>query len=181
MTTGHIFMAMSLDGFVARADSGLDWLMKQPTEGEDHGYASFMGTVDGLVMGSGSFQTVLAFDPWPYEKPVIVLSNTLKPKDIPESLRDKVTLSTLAPRPLMAYLADIGWTRAYIDGGKIIQSFLRAGLIADMTVTTVPILIGEGKRMFGPLEADVDLRLVASTSFASGLVTSRYEVIGPTT
>jgi dihydrofolate reductase len=177
MTTGHIFMAISLDGFVARADSGLDWLMKQPTEGEDHGYASFMESVDGLVMGSGSFKTVLAFDPWPYEKPVIVLSRTLTPKDIPEGLRGKVTLSNLAPRPLMASLADIGWTRAYIDGGKIIQSYLREGLIADMTVTVVPILIGQGKRMFGTLDADVDLRLLSSQSFASGLVTSKYEVI----
>ncbi|MDV7141057.1 dihydrofolate reductase family protein [Tropicimonas sp. TH_r6] len=176
MTTGHIFMAMSLDGFVARDDFGLDWLMKQKTDGEDHGYEAFMESVDGLVMGSGSFRTMLTFDAWPYEKPVVVLSKTLKPKDIPADLRDKVSISDQAPQRLMASLSEQGWERAYIDGGKIIQSFIREGLIADMIVTIVPILIGEGKRMFGPLNADIDLQLLDSKSFASGLVTSKYKV-----
>ena len=176
MTTGHVFMAMSLDGFVAREDSDLDWLMKQRTDGEDHGYDAFMASVDGLVMGSGSFRTILTFDAWPYEKPVIVLTKTLKPKDIPEELRDKVSVSTLSPKQLMASLSEQGWKRAYIDGGKIIQSFMREGLITDMTVTAVPILIGEGKRMFGDLDADIDLQLLESKSFPSGLITSRYEV-----
>ncbi len=170
-------MAMSLDGFVARENSELDWLMKQNVEGEDHGYVAFMGSVDGLVMGSGSYKTVLGFEEWPYEKPVIVLSNTLSDADIPEELRGKVSVSTLTPKELMQSLAEQGWTRAYIDGGKIIQSFMRAGLITDMTVTTVPILIGKGKRMFGTLDADVDLHLQSSEAFPSGLVTSRYEVV----
>jgi dihydrofolate reductase len=177
MTTGHMFMAMSLDGFVARQDFGLDWLVKQKTDGEDHGHSAFMESVDGLVMGSGSFRTLLTFESWPYEKPVIVLSRAMKPDDIPTELRDKVTLSALSPRQLMESLSKHGWKRAYIDGGKIIQSFMRERLIADMIVTIVPILIGEGKRMFGVLEADIDLRLLESKSFPSGLVTSRYEVI----
>lgn len=177
MTTGHMFMAMSLDGFVAREDHGLDWLMKQKTDGEEHGHAAFMASVDGIVMGSGSFRTVLSFDPWPYDKPVIVLSETMTQNDIPQDLRRKVTVSALAPRDLMETLSRQGWRRAYIDGGMIIQSFMRAGLIADMTVTIVPILIGTGKRMFGPLDADIDLRLMESTSFPSGLVTSRYVVV----
>lgn len=180
MTSGHIFMAMSLDGFVARENFDLDWLMKQKTEGEDHGYDAFMASVDGLVMGSGSFRTVLGFDAWPYEKPVVVLSNTLGNDDIPDDLRGKVRISSLTPRELMADLSEQGWTRAYVDGGKIIQSFLRAGLIKEMTVTIVPILIGQGKRMFGPLEADIDLRLLETKSFESGLVSSRYAVCDPT-
>ncbi|MEJ1991030.1 MAG: dihydrofolate reductase family protein [Maritimibacter sp.] len=177
MTTGHIFMAMSLDGYVAREDFSLDWLMKQKTDGEDHGYEAFMDSVDGLVMGSGSFRTALTFDAWPYEKPVVVLSKTLKPEDIPEDLRDKVSISALAPQQFMASLSEQGWKRAYIDGGKVIQSFMREGLIADMTVTVVPILIGAGKRMFGALDADIDLQLLESKSFPSGLVTSRYKVL----
>ena len=177
MATGHMFMAMSLDGFVAREDFGLDWLMKQKTEGEEHGHAAFMDSVDGIVMGSGSFRTVLTFDDWPYEKLVIVLSKTIAPNDIPEALRGKVTVSTLEPRQLMQSLTLQGWKRVYIDGGKIIQSFMREGLISDMTLSVVPILIGKGKRMFGPLNADIDLRLLESKAFPSGLVTSRYAVI----
>lgn len=170
-------MAMSLDGFVARQDFGLDWLMKQMTEGEDHGHAVFMDSIDGLVMGSGSFRTALSFGHWPYEKPVIVMSKTLKPDDIPVELRDKVILSEQTPRQVMASLSKRGWQRVYVDGGKIIQSFLRDGLIADMTVTIAPILIGAGKRMFGELDADIDLQLLDTKSFPSGLVTTKYEII----
>ena len=97
MATGHAFMAMSLDGFVARPDHRLDWLMKQPTAGEDHGYDRFIGGVDGLIMGSGSFRTALGFDAWPYEKPVLVLSRSLTESDLPEPLRAKVRIAALDP------------------------------------------------------------------------------------
>ena len=177
--TGHVFMAMSLDGFVARDDFSLDWLTKQKTEGEEHGHAAFMASVDGLVMGTGSFRTALSFDAWPYEKPVVVLSRSLNPRDIPDKLRNQVSISELTPREIMASLAEQGWTRAYIDGGKIIQSFMRDGLINDMTVTQIPIFIGSGNRMFGELDADIDLELLESSSFPSGLVTSRYRIVSP--
>lgn len=177
MITGHIFMAMSLDGFVAREDFGLDWLMKQKVDGEDHGYEPFIDSVDGLVMGSGSFRTALTFDAWPYEKPVVVLSKTLKTKDIPSALRHKVSIREQSPQEVMASLAEQGWKRVYVDGGKIIQSFLREGLIDDMVVTIIPILIGAGKRMFGPLDADIDLHLLEETPFPSGLVTLKYRIL----
>lgn len=177
MITGHIFMAMSLDGFVAREDFGLDWLMKQDIESEDHGHEPFMESIDGLVMGSGSFRTALTFDDWPYQKPVVVLSKTLKPNDIPSELRDKVTICEQSPQEIMSFLAEQGWNRAYIDGGEIIQSFMREGLIDDMTVTIIPILIGAGKRMFGALDTDIDLHLLEERSFPSGLVTMKYKII----
>jgi dihydrofolate reductase len=176
MTTGHMFMAMSLDGFVAREDSNLDWLMKQKTEGEDHGYEAFMASVDGLVMGSGSFRTVLSFDAWPYDKPVVVLSRTLTTEDIPSELRDKVSITTQEPQQVLASLAEQGWKRAYIDGGKIIQSFMRERQIVDMTVTIVPILLGSGKRMFGSLSADIDLQLLEVKQFPSGLISTQYKM-----
>ena len=150
--------------------------MKQKIDGEDHGNATFFDSLDGILMGSGSFRTVLAFETWPYEKPVVVLSRTMNPADIPVELRDKVSVSALEPQLLMASLSEQGWKRAYIDGGKIIQSFMREGLIDDMTVTVVLILIGSGKRMFGALNADIDLRLLESKPFPSGLITSRYEI-----
>lgn len=170
-------MAMSLDGFVAREDFGLDWLMKQKTEGEDHRYEAFMQSIDGLVMGSGSFRTALTFGNWPYEKHVVVLSKTLKLKDIPDEIRSRVSISDHTPKQVMASLSEQGWQRAYIDGGKVIQSFIREGLIDDMTVTVVPILIGSGKRMFGTVNEDIDLQLLDVKPFPSGLVTSRYKVL----
>ncbi len=178
MITGHVFISTSLDGFVAGPSGELDWLMKQETEGEDHGYDAFMDTVDGLVMGRGSFQTVLTFAEWSYAKPVVVMSRTLTQKDIPEAISDKVELTTLEPPQVMKMLDERGWRRVYVDGGKVVQSFIRAGLISDMILTRVPVLIGEGIPLFGPLDREIDFEHLDTRSFPSGLVTSRYRTIG---
>ncbi len=174
MTIGHVFMATSLDGFVARRDHSLDWLMKQNTEGEDQGYNDFIAGVDGIIMGRGSFQNVLTFDQWPYEKLVIVMSKSLTQDDVPKDLSGKVRVTTLEPKELMELLEAEGWKHAYVDGGKIVQSFIKAGLIEDITVTIIPILIGDGLRLFGEINGDIDLSLLESRSFQSGLVQNHY-------
>jgi len=180
MTTGHVYIATSLDGFVAREDRTLDWLMKQPTEGEDYGYDAFIDSVDGLVMGRGSYETVLTFESWIYTKPVLVMSATLSPDDIPEHLKDKVEITNETnPEKVMSHLAGKGWKRAYVDGGRLVQSFMRAGLVDDITLTLIPILIGRGIRLFGDIEHDIDLELLASQSYGSGLVMNRYKVLKP--
>jgi len=177
MVTGHVFIATSLDGFVAREDHGLDWLMKQPQPADDDGgFAEHMAEMDGLVMGAGSFRTVLGFGQWPYEKPVVVMSQSLTDGDIPEDLRDKVRLSRLSPRDLMQDLSAQGWKRAYVDGGQLVQSFLREGLIAEMKITLIPILLGSGIRLFGPLETDVDLELIGSRQIGEAMQQVHYRV-----
>lgn len=176
MTTGHVFIATSLDGYVAGTDHRLDWLMKQPTEGEEQGYDEFMDSVDGLVMGRGSYETVLGFGEWPYKKPVFVMSKTLSQSDVPEALQSSVHITDLEPAELMQELAEKGWVAAYIDGGRVVQSFVRAGLIEDFIITTVPVLIGDGIRLFGDIESDIDLEFVSVKSFPSGLVQTKYRV-----
>ena len=176
MTTGHIMMAMSLDGFVARPDHRLDWLDKQPTKDEDHGFAAFQDRMDVIVMGSGSFRTVLGFGAWPYTIPCIVMSRTMSDADIPKKLRSKVEVSGQGPKALMGTLATRGYQRAYVDGGAVIRSFIQADLIEDMKITIVPILLGEGIRIFGANDSDVDLELISSTPFPSGLVDLEYRV-----
>ncbi len=150
--------------------------MKQDTGGEDHGYDQFISRIDGIVMGRGSYEVVLKFDDWPYTKPVVVLSRTLKQGDIPERLRDKVRLWDQSPSDLMKQLEHEGWASVYVDGGKVVQSFIRAGLIVDLVLTTIPILIGDGIRLFGNLEKDIDLDLIKSNAFNSGLVQSHYHL-----
>lgn len=177
MITGHVFIATSLDGFVARKSGELDWLMKQETSGEDHGYDAFMASVDGLVMGRGSFDAVLTFEQWPYEKPVVVMSRTLGQGDVPAAIADRVTLTRLDPAGVMKMLEGQGWRRVYVDGGKVVQSFLRDGLIADMELTRIPILLGDGLPLFGALDRDVDCEHLETRTFPSGLVTSRYRIV----
>ncbi len=176
MTTGHIMMAMSLDGFVARPDHALDWLNKQATQSEDHGFAAFQDRMDVIIMGSGSLRTVLEFGEWPYTIPCIVMSRTMTDAEIPGDLRDKVEVSTLEPKALIDSLEERGLKRAYVDGGAVIRSFIQAGLIEDMKISIVPILLGEGIRIFGSNDTDIDLELVSSTPFPSGLVDLEYKV-----
>ncbi len=172
--TGHVFIAASLDGYIARKDGDIEWLIPYSEMGEDHGYQSFTDSIDAIVMGRGSFEKALTFSTWLYDKPVIVMSRSLT--DVPEPLASKVTIASQSPEGLMKDLAAQGLRRVYVDGGKIIQSFLRARLIADMIVTHVPVLLGSGIPLFGEQEEDIALRHVSTTSFPSGLVQSKYEI-----
>jgi dihydrofolate reductase len=169
-----VFVGTSLDGFIARADHRLDFL--PAGGGEPHGYAEFFASVDALVVGRNSFDVVMGFDPWPYgAKPVFVLTTrplTGAPAGMP------VERMSGEPAEIVAELAARGLGHIYVDGGITIQRFLRAGLIQRIIVTRVPVLIGEGIPLFGPLERDVALRHVATRQFASGMVQSEYEVLG---
>lgn len=173
MAFGKVFIATSVDGFIARSDGSIDWLPAGES-GEDYGYGAFMASVDGIVMGRGTYESVLGFEPWPFDKPVVVLSRTLSDQDVPHPLRHRLRISAAEPLALVAQLRAQGWEHAYIDGGAVIRSFLHAGLIDELTLTRVPVLIGSGRPLFGELEADVRLSVVASTLYADGLVSTRY-------
>lgn len=176
MPTGHVFIATSLDGFIARADGDIGWLVARDDPSEDHGYPAFIGDKDMIVMGRGTYEKALSFDAWPYELPVLVLSRQLADTPVPDALKGRVRFSSGSPEEAMAELARLGKRRVYVDGGQLVQSFLRAGLITDMVITQVPVLIGAGKPLFGALPHDIDLHLVSSRSFPSGLVQSCYRV-----
>jgi dihydrofolate reductase len=171
-----VFIATSLDGYIARSDGDVAWLHEiEPIgDGDDAGYELFFDSIDVLVMGRGSFEKVLEFD-WPYgTKPLIVLSKSLT--ELPDHLHDRVTIDASPPRELVERLWQEGYKHIYLDGGRVIQSFLREGLVDNITLTTVPVLIGKGIPLFGDLEKDIQCRLLESRSWANGLVQSRYQV-----
>lgn len=173
-----VFIATSVDGFIARPDGDVAWLdeIDPLDEGDDAGYGEFFNSVDALVMGRGSFEKVLEFDPWPYgEKPVIVLSKTLT--EIPSHLADVVSIDPAEPRVFIEKLIERGYNHIYLDGGKIIQSFLCEGLVDEMAITTIPVLIGDGIPLFGKLEKVVKLKLLRSRSWTNGMVQSTYQVL----
>ena len=170
-----VYIATSLDGFIARPDGGLDWLPQGGGGGEDYGYKAFMATVDALVMGRGTYDKVLTFGAWPYDKPVYVLSSrALAPTPAPGHVVEWVQGE---PAEVVKKMAALGHRHLYIDGGQTIQRFLRAGLIDRVIITRIPVLIGTGIPLFGRLEHDVHLRHVQTRSFPSGLVQSEYEVV----
>jgi dihydrofolate reductase len=170
---GSVFIATSLDGFIARADGALDWL--PAGGGEDHGYHEFIASVDALVIGRKTFETVLSFPEWPYgDKPVIVLSST--PSQIVAPSGAVCEAMTGTPQDILTRLAERGMRDLYIDGGVTIQRFLSAGLIQRLIVTRIPVLLGTGIPLFGPLPHDVRLEHVATRSYPSGLVQSEYSI-----
>lgn len=176
MTTGHVFIGTSLDGFIARQNGDIAWLTGFPTEGEDHGFDAHMARVDAVVMGRGTYDAIKAMRPWPYAKPVVVLSRTLTQTDVPGDIADNVEIMDASPKEAMARFAARGWKRVYVDGGMVIQSFLRAGLVDDMVISRVPVLIGEGISLFGALTTDTMLDHLSTRAFPSGLVQSTYRV-----
>lgn len=179
MTTGHVFVATSLDGYIARKDHQIDWLQNNEAGNIDHGYEQFIESVDGIIMGRNTYEVVLKLTSgnWPYIKPVIVLTRTLTQSEIPTNLTDKVTTANQTPMRLFETLRKQGWSRVYIDGGKTIQSFLSQGLIHDITISTIPILIGDGIPLFGNTTKDIHLELISSRQYATGLLQSHYRVL----
>jgi dihydrofolate reductase len=172
--TASVFVGTSVDGFISRLNGELDWLPEGG--GEPHGYNEFMASVDTIVIGRKTFETVLAFDVWPYgDKRVVVLSS--RPVDLSAVRGGVVEQMTGAPADIAAQLAASGARHVYIDGGITIQGFLREGLIDRLVITRVPVLIGGGIPLFGSLPRDIRLRHVATRSYPSGLVQTEYHLV----
>jgi dihydrofolate reductase len=170
-----VFVGASLDGFIARPDGAIDFL---PDDPEPHGFDEFFATVDALLMGRKTFETVLAFGgAWPYgAKPVFVLTSRPLPPAPVGAVLEQVTGT---PDEVMAKLGQRGIKHVYVDGGQTVQSFLSAGLIDRLIVTRVPVILGAGISIFGALARDIHLQHVATRSFPSGLVQSEYAVLPP--
>lgn len=177
MTRCSVFCAVSLDGFIARKDGTLDWL--KPAEAElppaDTGYDAFIATVDHVVMGRNTFDVVLKMsDTSFYSKPVYVL--TTRPLALPDRLKDKVEFGRHSPTELVALMEKRGAERLYVDGGRTIQEFLKVGLIDDLVITQIPVLIGAGIPLFGPLSKDVKFTIESSRVLSGGAVQTTYRV-----
>ena len=170
--TGLVFIATSLDGFIARPSGDIGWLIENGDPG-DTGYIDFMSEVDLLVMGRGTYEKAITFDSWPYVgRRVLLLS-----KSITTSSDDRVELHNSLDTLLKAIGASNAH-RVYVDGGKVIQTFLKAGLIQEITITQLPLLLGDGIPLFGPIGQDVALSHVSTKVLSAGFVQSTYKVVG---
>ena len=168
-----VYIATSLDGFIARKDGSIDWLMDIPNPGNsDYGFAAFMERIDGIIMGRNTFETVLSFGQWPYAKPVYVLSSTLK--EVPPELRDKAEVVQGDLQGIIDSLNSKGISHLYIDGGKTIQSFLKMDLIDELIITRIPILLGSGIPLFVDMDRELKFELTHTEILNKDLVKSTY-------
>ena len=168
-----VYIGTSLDGFIARKDGDIDWLIKFENQEVNDSYGEFISKIDVIVIGRGTFEKVLTFPTWPYEKKVFVLSTGIK--QIPDILRGKVTVLSMKPGELLNYLSNEGFSNIYIDGGKVIQDFLKEDYVDELIVTQVPVLIGSGIPLFGYLDNDLQFKHIRTNIYSNGLVKSHYE------
>jgi len=162
-----------MDGFIAREDGDIKWLVRFENEEVHESYQGFIRTIDAVAIGRGTFEKVLTYPSWPYEHRVFVLSTSIK--QLPKSVEGKADLLSMRPRAVLSHLSEKGISRVYVDGGKVIQDFLREDCIDEMIITKVPVVLGNGIPLFGSLDATIPFRHVRTTVFSNGLVKSHYE------
>ena len=172
-----VYIATSLDGYIADKDGKLDWLETIPNPGHDDlGYGEFITTIDAIVMGRSTFEVVQSFDiPWPYTLPVFVLSNSLQ--FVPEELVGKVEILCGTPAEVLSTISERGYLSLYIDGGNVIQSFLENNLIDELIITTIPMLLGGGVPLFSILSERQQFELVGSKTLLNAMVQTHYKKI----
>ncbi|MGD1805031.1 dihydrofolate reductase family protein [Dapis sp. BLCC M126] len=169
----YVYIATSLDGFIATSNGGLDWLEELPNpEQSDYGFAKFMNNIDAVVMGRKTLEKVLTFERWVYNQPVFVLSNSLT--KLPEEIFGKAEIVSGEIKRLIIQLNQKGYQNLYIDGGRVIQSFLQEDLIDEMIITRAPILLGKGFPLFGQLEKHLQFRHKKTEIYNNTLVKSHY-------
>ncbi|MGF1690856.1 dihydrofolate reductase family protein [Photobacterium kagoshimensis] len=169
-----VYIATSLDGYIADKNNKLDWLHEIPNpEGSDMGFGDFMNRVDALVMGRNTLDMVLSFDcDWPYPKPVFVLSNTMA--EVPAGYEDKIFLVKGELKDVVGQINAQGFNNLYIDGGVTIQNFLKEDMIDEMIITTIPVLLGGGISLFGELAAPLKFKHLESQQLLNTIVKNTF-------
>lgn len=172
-----VFLGLSVDGRIARPNGDLEWLTSRGAAAGDAGFTPFLESVDSLVMGRRTYEAIASYEEWPYlDRPIHVISTTL-----PADADSRITVHR-SPESAIDALQRDGRRRAYVDGGgETVRWFLAAKLVDEITLSHVPVLIGDGPTLFGPLGGDVDLEHVRTEVFDGGMVQTTYRVVdGPT-
>lgn len=165
-----VFIAHSVDGYIATDDDGLDWLMAYDGTGEDYGFFTFLADIDVIAMGRATYDVIKDEPELPYgDRPVHVFTHQqLGP-------REGFEFYARSPQEAVDVWAEQGVRHVYVDGGTLISQFLEAGLVDDMLLTSVPVLLGSGRPLFHRIGRSTPLRLVGTEEFPSGMLNRRYE------
>lgn len=166
-----LFIAMSLDGYIAKPDGDISFLSLVEKEGEDYGYAKYIETVDTVILGRKTYDKILSMGfGLPYgDRNIIVLTRN------PHPVTDKVTFYSGSLSGLISKLKSQAGLNIYCDGGsETIYQLLQEDLIDEITVSIIPVLLGEGIPLFEKGFQEKNLQLVSTESFPKGLVQLHY-------
>ena len=168
-----IYIGTSIDGYIAREDGSIDWLENYNNNEIFKNYSEFIKKIDAVIIGKGTFEKVLTFPSWPYDKMVFVLSSSIK--KLSNNIKGKAEVISMKPKEVLNILNSRNFTTVNIDGGKVIQSFLRDDCIDEMIISKVPVLLGKGIPMFSQLDSELLFNHIGTNVYSNGLVMSRYE------
>lgn len=172
--TNIVYIATSLDGYIADSEGKVEWLDSVPVpEDEGFGFSDFMSNIDAVVMGRVTFETLIGFGVgWHYGVPGIILSSTMI--SAPSEFSEYVTFASGSPQEIVDLAKGKGYSSLYIDGGDTVQRFLREDLIDELIITEIPVLLGDGVRLFGELDRRLDFDLVGTEVLADQIVKRHY-------
>ncbi len=169
-----VYIATSLDGYIADIGEKLDWLPNPNEElNLEINFPEFVNSIDAIIMGKNTFNIVCSFgEEWPYSKPVFVVSNSLK--EVSKKYKGKVQLLNGSVEKILNEVHFQGYKNLYIDGGINIQNFLKKDLIDEIIITTIPILLGEGKPLFSKLPNRLNFKCISSKT-DKGIVQNHFK------
>lgn len=168
-----VFLGLSVDGRVARPDGDLEWLTSRGEAAGDAGFTPFVESVDAVMMGRRTYEAIASIQEWPYlGRPIHVISTTLDADADPRIIVHR------SPEAAIDAAERSGCKCVYVDGGATVRWFLAAKLVDELTLSQVPVLIGDGPSLFGSLGGDVDLEHVRTTVLDGGMVQTTYRVLG---
>ncbi|MCC5654548.1 dihydrofolate reductase family protein [Nostoc sp. XA013] len=172
MTKVTLYIAASLDGYIARSDGEIDWLSPLDIEGEDYGYTAFYESIDAIVLGSNTYEVGLGFDEWPYpEKKSFVFTQRNLQSD-----REDVVFVSDPVEPALANIEAQGYKNIWlVGGGALINSFLQHSLIDEYIISIIPIILGGGIQLFPPPSPEEKLELINSKQYSTGLLQAHYK------
>jgi dihydrofolate reductase len=175
VVTNIIYIATSLDGYIADSKGRVDWLESVSVpEGDDLGFSDFIANIDAIIMGRVTFETVIGFGfGWHYPVPGIILSSTMT--SAPKEFAEHVTFASGTPDEVVDLARGMGYSNLYVDGGVTVQSFLRDDLIDELIISEIPVLLGGGVRLFGKLDQQLDFELVGTEVLADQILKKHYQ------
>ena len=174
MTEIILYIASSLDGFIARKDGDVSWLDACQTEGQDYGYSEFLSTIDLIVMGSRTYEQLKSFGPWPYGE---IKTYVLTGRDLPVQGGANLAIYHGSAEDLTQKIRYESQKSIWLLGGAAVaRSFLKVGAVDAIILPIIPVLLGEGISLFGENGADSTLQLKEARLYQNGVVQLHYRL-----